>query len=280
MLRRRVGRLLYPPVPPRPGSGKWLGLFAVKYSIGLAASLFLFAAGIARKRHRMLLNHILTHFGFAPDRPVPELPSVAVGDVVAAATPVVLPEPAARDGNVTLHELLVIAQLVAARDPAAIFEIGTFDGRTTLALAANSSGRVFTLDLPADEAGTTRLALDPGDVAYIAKPRSGERFLRRPEARRITQLFGDSATFDFSSWHGSIDLVFIDGAHSREYVLSDTERALRLLRPTGGVVLWHDYDASFSGVTEALHELARRGLSLRRIADTSLALLVVGEGRR
>ncbi|MBL8012699.1 MAG: class I SAM-dependent methyltransferase, partial [Candidatus Omnitrophica bacterium] len=40
---------------------------------------------------------------------------------------------------------------------------------------------------------------------------------------------------------GKIDLVFIDGNHSYEFVKSDTENALEMLSEKG-VIIWHDYD--------------------------------------
>jgi predicted O-methyltransferase YrrM len=251
---------------------KALAVFFAKYFVGLAGCAFLFLGGILRGRHRVLLNAICAHFGFAPKRVRPDLPIVEISAFVPADIRINLQEARARDGNVSLLELMVIAQLTAARQPAEIFEIGTFDGRTTLNLAANSAGRVFTLDLPAEDLANTGLPLARGDASYVNKPTSGARFAGKPEATRITQLVGDSANFDFSPWHGRIELVFIDGAHSREYVLSDTERALRLLRPGRGVILWHDYDAHFDGVTEALHGLAHRGLRIQHIAGTSFAI--------
>lgn len=279
MVRAWIGERLFPRVPPRFGSARSLAIFVGKYLVGLGTGAFFLLGGFARTRHRRLLNDILAHFGFVP-RPVrAELPAAAISDLVPAQTPVVLHEPVGRDGNVTLLELLILAQLVASRQSEAVFEIGTFDGRTTLNFAANTRGRVFTLDLPAAQVDATSLPLDPADASYISKPASGERFVGTPEAQRIIQLFGDSATFDFSPWHGGIDFVFIDGAHSKEYVISDTQRALRLLRPAGGIIAWHDYDSVWSGVTEALHEIAREGLPLRRIPGTSLAILVVGKAR-
>ena len=51
-------------------------------------------------------------------------------------------------------EVMVIAALAREAAPANAFEIGTFDGRTTLNIAANlrAGGKVWTLDLP--KAGT------------------------------------------------------------------------------------------------------------------------------
>jgi len=36
-----------------------------------------------------------------------------------------------------------------------------------------------------------------------------------------------------------MDLVFVDGYHSYEYVKNDTEKGWEMLRP-GGIIAWHD----------------------------------------
>ena len=92
------------------------------------------------------------------------------------------------------------------------------------------------------------------------------------------ELYGDSASFDFSPYEGSIDLVFVDGSHAFNYVKSDAEVALRLIRKSGGLILFHDYDAAWDGVTRALNELAvshSAMTGLRHLTGTSLAYLTV-----
>lgn len=186
------------------------------------------------------------------------------------------------DGNVSPVELSIINALCATFRPRRIMEIGTFDGRTTLNLALNSGGEVFTLDIPSDEKAVLDLA--PEDKPYFDKPRSaiGHRFLTPPNnklpcVKRITQLYGDSATFDFSPWYGKIDLVFIDGSHSYDYVVNDTSVAMKLMRKEGGVILWHDY-GEWPDVTKALNELRKKDsrLSPVHIRDTSLVASVSG----
>jgi predicted O-methyltransferase YrrM len=185
------------------------------------------------------------------------------------------------DGNVNLVELTVLNALCRTHQPTMIWEIGTFDGRTTLNLALNSDAQVFTLDLPATTAA--ELGTVGGDVKYVQKPRAaiGARFSQPPHnalpcARRITQLYGDSATFDFAPWHGQADFVFVDGAHNYEYVVNDTRVAFRLLRPEGGIVVWHDY-GKWKDVTRALNELQSNtpSLAMTHIKDTSLAIAEV-----
>jgi hypothetical protein len=131
---------------------------------------------------------------------------------------------------------------------------------------------VFTLDLPRDT--QTRFALAKGEKHMVQKEQSGGRFMKYKDVfprsiARITQLFGDSAQFDFSSYSGSCSLVFVDGSHSYEYVVADTRSAMDLARP-GGVILWHDYGI-WEGVTQALQEIERRDrLGLVNITGTSL----------
>ena len=186
-----------------------------------------------------------------------------------------LVETGKRDGNVHLGELAVLAQAAAAIPTGTVVvEIGTFDGRTTLNVAINAAAQasVFTLDLPTEEHAL--YALVPGERQYVDKPQPGARFRGagpswQAAARRITQLLGDSATFDWSPYEGRAGLVFVDGSHAYDYVRRDSQTALRLVAK-GGLVLWHDY-GRWEGVSRALDELeAERRLGLRHIAGTSL----------
>jgi hypothetical protein len=203
------------------------------------------------------------------------LPQVKWSEVLVRG-PIRLVETDKADGNVNLAELAILAQAAAATPPgASVVEIGTFDGRTTLNLAVNAAqARVFTLDLPPDERAA--FALAPGERQYVDKPQPGARFRAcgpawRAASQRITQLLGDSATFDWTPYAGTAGLVFVDGSHAYDYVRKDSETAMRLVA-NGGIVLWHDY-GRWEGVSRALDELeAERRLGLRHIAGTSLVV--------
>ena len=56
-------------------------------------------------------------------------------------------------------------------------------------------------------------------------------------------------SFDPEPHASSVDLAFIDGAHTDDYVRNDTEKIARMMRP-GGLVFWHDYGGKgrFRGV--------------------------------
>ena len=246
--------------------------FAKRYLAAAGGALYAFTLGVGDARSRRLIQEIATQFGHR-DGEAPRLPSVAIDELTSPATAVALPEPVSQDGNVSLLELLVIARLVRERRPRSLLEIGTFDGRTTLALAMNApdDAVVYTLDLPAG--APTELSLERSERAFVDKPKSGARFQGTSAAAKIRQLYGDSATFDFSSY--SAELVFVDGSHAYEYVLSDSERALSLLGDGPGVILWHDY-GEWPGVTRALNRLATSDPRLRGlhcIEGTTLAVL-------
>jgi predicted O-methyltransferase YrrM len=170
------------------------------------------------------------------------------------------------DGDTWLHgesapfaiDLLSLCLLCRALEPDVIFEIGTFVGYTSLHMALNSpeGTRIHTLDLPPADRSTT-LRTTATDHKLIDQDVGPAVFDGTSAADKIERLYGDSATFDFSPWHDAVDLFFVDGAHSYEYVRADTENALRCVR-SGGVIVWHDYGRlEQSGVTRWLHELAR-----------------------
>jgi len=175
------------------------------------------------------------------------------------------------DGPVAQHGSLVLTAIAKLLECERIFEFGTYRGETSWLLAHNlPSARIYTLDFEGVEAArNARLELTDPEL-YTAGDR-GTRFCGTREGRSITQLFGDSATFDFSPYRGNIDLVYIDASHSYSYVRSDTEAALDMLSDLGSI-MWDDY-THYSGVYAYLNELAPKLDSpIFHILGTRLAL--------
>lgn len=182
-------------------------------------------------------------------------------------------------GHITEFELKVIANITKKYAPAAIFEIGTFKGRTTLNMALNAPDhcKIYTLDLPNEEVEHTAYKLETGELAYAQKSVSGERFINHPQQAKITQVFGDSASFDFGPYKGAMDLVFIDGSHAADYVLNDTVKAFEMIKGKGSVILWHDY-TNWDGVREVMnnyYQTDARFKDLKHIGGTSILMLEV-----
>lgn len=180
-----------------------------------------------------------------------------------------------------LADIVNLCRICALLRPLRVFEIGTYTGFSTLHLALNTptGARIHTLDLPKATPGApVRPALRTTmmDDAHIGGSTSGRRYLFEgiAEAERVELLLGDSATFDFAPYYGAIDLFFIDGAHSYEYVRSDTLNALRCVR-AGGVIAWHDFGRSgLNGVSRWLAELRRQGHPVHAAPGGSLAFML------
>lgn len=194
--------------------------------------------------------------------------------------------PEARDVRITLEpvpgegistpmdELAYLAFVTKVIGPKAVFEIGTFRGRTALNFALNAPDdcKVHTLDLPPAGRDEGARATGSADTSLIQQSKPGAEFLGRPEAARIEQLYGDSTRFDFTPYYDRMDIVFVDGAHHYAAALSDTRHALRMVRP-GGVVLWHDFAnyGDYNDVTRAVLECLP-GTEVFQIDNSQLAL--------
>lgn len=148
-------------------------------------------------------------------------------------------------------EIQILSSLIAYLRPKHVLEIGTYLGYTTLHFAMNTpdDSLIYTLDLPPNflevketEKKQKRLSYDDLQVMKLSSKGAKKRYFHHtPYHKKIIELFGNSREFDFSPYYGKIDFIFIDGNHSREFVKSDTENALKMLS-AHGVILWHDYD--------------------------------------
>jgi hypothetical protein len=178
--------------------------------------------------------------------------------------------------NMDPLERFCVGALAQLLRPESIFEIGTFDGATTLLLARSApDARVFTLDFPPEEYRTAH------EVGWSTPPTDfsdpheeiGFKFRGTPEGERITQLLGDSRTFDFSDYHGQVQLVVVDGGHEYDCARSDSENALRMAG-ANGVVVWDDYHPTWPGVIRAVDEIsARERRTIVQLRSTELAVL-------
>jgi predicted O-methyltransferase YrrM len=246
--------------------------FLIRYAAAATSAIYALTAGVATPRGRRTISRLAADFGSIAHR-VPKLPRIGPDAITSEDTPLTMRAAAGTDGNVNHLELLVLNRIVRERAPSAIFEIGTFDGRTALNLAANAAhAAVYTLDLP--PAAQPALVVEHTDAKYMRDDVSGRLLVGSDVESRVHRLRGDSATFDFSPY--AADVVFVDGAHSYEYVLNDARAALALLRGGPGVILFHDYGA-WDGVTQALDELHATDpefSDLQWVEGTTLAVLV------
>jgi predicted O-methyltransferase YrrM len=180
--------------------------------------------------------------------------------------------------SVSYREMVVLCSIIRHERARIVFEIGTSLGVTAFNIGLNlaEGGIAYTLDLPsiAVNEGWVRMGYNVSisDRKMIFANRQPRRFLSSTVEARVSQLYGDSATFDYSPYKGRCDMVFVDGAHSIEYVESDTKAAFQLVRQ-GGLVVWHDYNDGFfwPDVHRYLNRFARDHV-IHRIRGTMFAV--------
>lgn len=231
---------------------------------------------------KLLFNRAkrMQRFVFSP-WPVPRTPLEAI-DPIFALTPL----GSSRDtlaaiigthgvlGSTSDTEAWILSAL--AKKSRSIFEFGTCSGRTSYLLAINApeDARIATITLAPEQRTAYHKSSEDDDLATAAALKESQfssfYYNGTPVEKKITQLFGDSKTFDETPYHQSCDLIFIDGSHAYSYVVSDTEKALKMVKP-GGLILWHDYKGPrvAAGVFKALNEYSRR-MKLMHIAGTTL----------
>jgi predicted O-methyltransferase YrrM len=176
-------------------------------------------------------------------------------------------------GCVRFVELVFLALLVRHMHPHRVFEIGTLQGRTTLNLALNLSNaaRIFTLNLRVEDQERFNGWHKQDELLVKENYRRIGRLFRGSQVEhKIIQLWGDSLTFDFSPYQGTMDMVFIDANRQYEYVTSDSENGRKMLRP-GGLLVWHDYNYVDS-VTEAVDDFCRdNALECKTVSQLTIA---------
>lgn len=179
-------------------------------------------------------------------------PSVNYADITGASSRFIMQTFPGVGASISMLEGATLAAFIQKVAAKRIFEFGTYKGVSTTQLALNlpDDGMVYTLDLPEDHPAYT-LAIPKAEEREIAAETGKGILIPRELRHKVTFLCSDSATFDTTPYLGSMDLVFVDGAHSYEYVKNDTEKGWAMLRH-GGIIAWHDCTPSHPEVVRYL----------------------------
>lgn len=172
-------------------------------------------------------------------------------------------------GSITLVDQITLLSIIDLLQPKRILEIGTYQGYTTRLLLNNTNTcRVVTVDLPRTER-INELTVDQqrvrSDASYnddylkTIQNISGELYLEgisQEQAARLELIKRDSTELDFLAEIGEVDFAFIDGGHSYEVILNDTEGVRSCMKK--GVIVWHDFGSNIhSDVTRYLNDYAK-----------------------
>lgn len=173
--------------------------------------------------------------------------------------------------SISTSEAVSLGVLLQKVKASRVFEFGTNRGISTTQLALNVTpdGRVFTLDLPRENRQTKMDIKLAGDLE-VAHQLEKADLIPKHCLPRVTFLEQDSATLDESVYAGTMDAVFVDGAHVYEYVRNDSEKGWRMLRP-GGVIIWHDFRPQ---TPDVMRYLLESDYKPSRVEGTTLAFAV------
>ena len=153
-------------------------------------------------------------------------------------------------GWMSERELVWLA--TQAQDCKFIVEFGSYCGRSTRALADNSSSNtvIYAVD-PWDGKYFTDDGRELMDVNTYVMPLFLENLSDHINSGKVhpRRMFSKS----FTSF--LIDMIFIDGDHRYNTVVSDIHAGLSMLRP-GGIISGHDYGHPvWPGVKKAVDEI-------------------------
>jgi len=155
--------------------------------------------------------------------------------------------------------------------PSRHLEFGTWQGLGVLYCLEECEATVWTINLPQGEKlhdgtpayhsfsiGTPSLYLRAKRklMAWVNGPvQTGDMFWRPSDSfgfigryyldaglgYRVCQIYCDSYQWDIQNYPpGFFDTALIDGGHSEEIVINDTNKACRLVH-SGGLIMWHDF---------------------------------------
>lgn len=171
--------------------------------------------------------------------------------------------PIAAEGMIQPDECLLLMRLASELREGAIVEIGSYRGRSTIALATGSLRGsvlpVYAIEPHAEFEGVIGARFGPGDK---------EAFLRnidRSPSSKLIHLISTSSETAAKSWSGEIGLLWIDGDHRYEAVRRDFEMWSPFLR-TDGRIAFDDSTVADIGPHTLISEILSRGEF--RVVDT------------
>ena len=174
-----------------------------------------------------------------------------------------------KSGSSPLEDLACLAALAKKKSPKKVFEIGTFEGLTSVVFAKNSDPgvQILSLDLPSEkDVPRTRRSFKAQSIK--GSYQSGYLIDVFGSSHQVERLYGDSALFDFKEYENSIDFFFVDGSHTEEYVARDSLSAFKSIT-SDGWILWHD--CFIPDVFKVLKRIAKHH-PLFHVGGTNLAL--------
>jgi predicted O-methyltransferase YrrM len=162
-----------------------------------------------------------------------------------------------------------VLSAIAANIPAGkMLDIGTHFGRSAARMAVNSpQSTIYTVNIHPDDAHNAGML-----VTDILSEEQIGSFYRARNIQNIQQLYANTKFWEIPSEISDLSLVYVDGCHDTDFVISDTKLVFDRVK-RGGFILWHDFtpiyrenfswiDAAMRGVEQLIVEGLVKGFIL------------------
>lgn len=181
-----------------------------------------------------LINIVLTHNSvqkrkFQQKYPkIEALPQIEIQDLKEKETPSV--ESFLLDGSSLITDMQLLVTLAGRKNVTSYLEIGTWRGES-----------VHNVAKIIEDCTTINLSETEMKAMGLASKYAEQHALLSKRNPKILHLNGNTKNFDFAALNKKYDLIFIDGDHTYEMVLNDTEKVFEHLVHQNSIVVWHDY---------------------------------------
>lgn len=133
-------------------------------------------------------------------------------------------------GTSMITDIALLKGLARKINDCSYMEIGSFRGESITAVA-DVAKECISVTLSKDE--MRQLGFSENHI------KTSGVYIRG--YNNITSHYHNSLTFDFSSLGKKFDLMFVDGDHSYDAIVSDTKNVFKLLKNENSIIVWHDY---------------------------------------
>lgn len=163
------------------------------------------------------------------------------------------------DWKMEIDDAPILRYMYRHARPHRHLEFGTWEGAGACYCLEECDASVWTINLPDGERvdglpvyasvapaapdGAAAIGEQSGAPVYQTDsgPFIGHRYRSAGFGHRVSQILCDSREWNETDYAGDFfDTALIDGGHTAAVVVSDTRKALSVVR-SGGLILWHDF---------------------------------------
>jgi hypothetical protein len=157
------------------------------------------------------------------------------------------------EGTSLITDIMLLKKLARSYSACNYLEIGSWRGESIKNIS-QVAAHCTSITLSPEEMKTININKEFIDVHGVFSKNT----------KNITEILHNSHTFDFNTLERKFDLIFIDGDHSYEGVLSDTRKTFNLRKDDSSVIVWHDYGFSTETVRHSVLKAILDGIPVEK----------------